>query len=125
MTAPPASAPPATDGLGDLIPPRTVPLPRWKRVAYLTGGIACMIGGVVGWLVPVVTGIPFYIAGAFMLAAVSPRARRFVNWCDTKLPQGLRRALRRGRMEPPPRGPTGTEVTTDSQVAVDTEVTES
>jgi hypothetical protein len=117
--------PPQTDPppLGDLILPRSVPLPRWKRLTYLIGGIACVIGGVVGWLIPVVTGIPFYIAGAFMLAAVSPKARRFVNWCDRKLPERARRALRRGRLEPPapPAGPAGTEVAIDSQLQVKTE----
>jgi MFS family permease len=90
---PPSPAPP----LGDLIPPRTTPLSTGRRALYLIGGLLCMIGGVVGWLIPVVTGIPFYIAGAFMLAAVSPVARRSVNWVDRKLPDRMRRALRRNR----------------------------
>ncbi len=93
MSAPPASAPP----LGDLIPPRTTPLSPGRRALYLVGGVLCMIGGVVGWLIPVVTGIPFYIAGAFLLAAVSPAARRGVNCFDRKLPDRLRCALRRNR----------------------------
>jgi hypothetical protein len=94
----------------------------------LLGGFACLIGGVVGWLIPVVTGIPFYIAGAFMLAAASPTARRVVNAIDRKLPERARRALRRGRLEtpdpPPATGPSGTGVAVDSQAAVETELTE-
>lgn len=101
--------PPQPAPLGELIPPRTAPLPVWKKVVYLGGGILCMIGGIVGWLVPVVTGIPFYIAGAFLLAAVSPQMRRLVNWTDRKLPDRARRLLRRNRTADSPAP--GTETT--------------
>ena len=75
-------------------------MPRWERALRLVGGIFFMILGVVGWLVPIVTGIPFYIIGLFLLASVSPPARRFVNWLDRKLPRRARLLLRRRRRKP-------------------------
>lgn len=93
------------DALGDLVPERLRDAPLWERVLCLVGGIFFLVLGVVGWLVPVVTGIPFYVIGLFLLAGVAPPARHFVNWLDRKLPLGVRRLLRkvrRGRSPPTP-----------------------
>jgi hypothetical protein len=57
--------------------------------------------GVVGWLVPFVTGIPFYIAGVVALALISRRVRRWINRWDRnrslKTRLRIRRALHKVR----------------------------
>jgi hypothetical protein len=56
-----------------------------------------MILGFVFWLIPVITGIPFWIAGFIILAAVSDKFRRLINRFDKKLPARARIALRKAR----------------------------
>ncbi|MCC7014738.1 MAG: hypothetical protein IT454_19405 [Planctomycetes bacterium] len=85
------------DPLGDLIEAQRPALPPVRRALYLAGGIVCMILGVVGWLVPIVTGVPFYILGFALLGLASPRAARWVNALDRRLPLRARLALRRRR----------------------------
>jgi uncharacterized membrane protein YbaN (DUF454 family) len=50
----------------------------------------------VGWLLPVVTGIPFYIMGLALLGLASGRARQWINRMERALPEDLRWSLRRG-----------------------------
>ena len=94
--------PEPADPLGDLVPERLRDAPLWERVLCLAGGLFFLLLGVVGWLLPVVTGIPFYVIGLFLLAGVAPPARHFVNWLDRKLPMGARRLLRKVRRAKPP-----------------------
>jgi hypothetical protein len=61
------------------------------------GGLFFLGLGVVFWLLPVVTGIPFYVIALFLLAGVAPPARHFVNWLDRKLPRRVRELLRKVR----------------------------
>lgn len=65
------------------------------RVLYLLAGLLCMVLGVVGWLVPIITGIPFYVLGAWLLGLSSRRARHGINALETKLPHGVRVRLRK------------------------------
>ena len=51
--------------------------------------------GVVGWLIPVITGIPFYAAGLVFLGLASVRTRRFINRMERKLSETTRRRMRR------------------------------
>ena len=94
--------------LPDLVPERDHGLPTWKRTALFAAGSACMVLGVVGWLVPVVTGIPFYVAGIALLGLASVRAARALNALDRRLPRRARLLLRMAlpRREPtdPPKG---------------------
>jgi hypothetical protein len=60
--------------------------------------------GVVGWLVPVMTGIPFYIAGTVALALVSRRVRRLINRWDRGRTPRTRLRLRRALRKVPGRG---------------------
>ena len=62
-----------------------------KRVAWLVGSVVCFALGIVGWLVPVITGIPFYIASIAMLAKAIPAVGRWLNRWDRGQP--LRRRL--------------------------------
>jgi len=50
--------------------------------------------GIVGWLMPVVTGIPFYIVGLVLLAKASGRTVKWINWADARLAPSRRRQLR-------------------------------
>lgn len=68
--------------------------PMLKRVALLAGAGACFVLGVVGWLVPIVTGIPFYILGLVLLAKGWPWAGHRVNAWERRLPRRWRLLLR-------------------------------
>jgi hypothetical protein len=69
--------------------------PFWLRVFFLGAALACFALGVVGWLIPVVTGIPFYVAGLVFLGLASDRTRRLINRQERRLAESTRRKLRR------------------------------
>jgi uncharacterized membrane protein YbaN (DUF454 family) len=52
--------------------------------------------GIVGWLIPVVTGIPFLVFGLVLLGMSSQRAREWINRAERRLPLRWRRRLRAG-----------------------------
>lgn len=81
--------------LPDLLPVQGHRRPLWVRALCLVGAAVFAALGVVGWLIPVVTGIPFYVVAIVLLAVASDRARRWVNALERKLPHGSRVALRR------------------------------
>jgi hypothetical protein len=70
--------------------------PLWVRVLCFAGAIIFFVLGIVGWLIPVLTGIPFYVAGLALLALASDGARRFINRLERRLPRHLRWAVRHG-----------------------------
>ncbi len=70
------------------------PRPLWKRGLLLVGAIVFLVLGVIGWLVPVVTGIPFYIIGFALLGAASPRTLAPMNRLEQRLPHRVRVSLR-------------------------------
>lgn len=69
--------------------------PFWLRVVFLGAAVVCFALGVVGWLIPVITGIPFYAAGLVFLGLASDRTRRFINRMERKLSEKTRRRIRR------------------------------
>jgi hypothetical protein len=69
--------------------------PFWLRVIFLGAAVVCFALGVVGWLIPVITGIPFYAAGLVFLGLASDRTRRFINRMERKLSENTRRRVRR------------------------------
>jgi hypothetical protein len=81
--------------LPDLLPVEGHHRPLWVRVLCVVGAVVFAVLGVVGWLIPVVTGIPFYVVAIVLLAVASDRARRWVNALERKLPHDTRVALRR------------------------------
>jgi hypothetical protein len=81
-------------GLPDLLRPGR-PRPLWLRVAGLAGAVVFFALGVVGWLIPVVTGLPFYAVGVVLLALSSDKVGRWVNRMERRLPLGTRFVLRR------------------------------
>jgi hypothetical protein len=90
--------PPAPDEapLPELLRPRRKKVPVWRRVLYGVGAALAFVAGIVGWLVPVVTGIPFWIAGLVLLALAVPRTTAVLNALERRLPERVRRGLRRG-----------------------------
>ena len=81
----------------ELIHPFKGSHPLWLKVLLVLAAIVCMLLGFILWLVPVVTGIPFWLIGFIILAAVSDRFRRLINRLDHKLPTRARIALRHAR----------------------------
>jgi hypothetical protein len=81
--------------LPDLLPVEGHHRPLWVRLLCLVGALVFAVLGVVGWLIPVVTGIPFYVVAIVLLAVASDRARQWINSLERKLPHGTRVALRR------------------------------
>jgi hypothetical protein len=69
--------------------------PFWRRMIFLGAALVCFAAGVVGWLIPVVTGIPFYVAGLVFLGLASDRTRRFINRLERRLAESTRRRIRR------------------------------
>jgi hypothetical protein len=69
--------------------------PFWLRVIFLAAALVCLAAGVVGWLIPVVSGIPFYAAGLVFLGLASDRTRRFINRLERRLAERTRRRARR------------------------------
>ena len=70
--------------------------PLWKRILLIGGAVLCFIAGIFGWLLPVVTGIPFYIAGIILLGWASPAVVRWVNRKEAGLSPKWRKRLRNG-----------------------------
>jgi len=62
---------------------------------FLGAALVCFAAGVVGWLIPVVTGIPFYAAGLVFLGLASDRTRRLINRLERRLAESTRRRIRR------------------------------
>lgn len=81
--------------LPDLLSTAPNALPAWKRALLLVGGGLCVLLGVVGWLIPVITGVPFYVLGFVLLGLASPLAARWINRLERRLPTRARLALRR------------------------------
>lgn len=73
----------------------------WKRVLFLAGATLLFVAGLAGWLIPVVTGLPFWVAGLILLALASRRATRQINSLERRLPEAWRRKLRHGIVKVP------------------------
>jgi hypothetical protein len=89
-------APAEIPELPDLLAPRQTKRPVWLRVLCLIGALLFFILGIAGWLIPVITGIPFYVAALVLLGMASDRARGWINSLERKLPNRWRWNLRRG-----------------------------
>ena len=81
--------------LPDLFGPGEQTRPAWLRVLCLAGAGFFFVLGLIGWLIPLVSGIPFYVLGLVLLGMGSDRARAWINRTERKLPGRWRVALRR------------------------------
>ncbi len=84
-----------TPELPDLLREQDERHPLWRRLLFLLGALVCFVAGVFGWLIPVMTGIPFYVAGLVLLGLASDRMRRWINRLERRLSEGTRRKIRR------------------------------
>jgi hypothetical protein len=66
----------------------------WRRIALLIASAVLFVLGFVGWLIPVVTGIPFYLLGLVTLGMASKPVARLVNRWERRLPRRIRLLLR-------------------------------
>ena len=87
MTLP---TPHPVEDLPDLVRIPTERKALWHRTLLGLAGLLFLVLGVVGWLVPIITGIPAYIVGFVLLGAASPRVGRLVNRWERKLPRSIR-----------------------------------
>lgn len=87
--------PGAPADLPELLDRRHPPRPPWMRALAVAAAAGCIVLGIVGWLVPVVTGLPFYAAALVLLAVASERVRGWINRLERRLPRAARLALRR------------------------------
>jgi uncharacterized membrane protein YbaN (DUF454 family) len=65
-----------------------------QRVALLALALLFTVLGIIGWLVPVVTGIPFYILALACAGLASRRVATWVNRQERRLPRRVRLLLR-------------------------------
>lgn len=83
-------------GFPPLLKLRSEPRSLLSRVLLVGGAILCFIFGIFGWLLPIVTGIPFYLLGLILLGMASPGVRDRINRAEAKLSPRWRRLLRAG-----------------------------
>lgn len=93
----PPEAPRPADGVleGDLIPPPSHPHAALARAALLALGTLLVITGVILTILPVVPGFPLTILGVLMVTGSSRAMRQFVNSIERRLPQWVRRIVRK------------------------------
>lgn len=84
----------ADDALADLIKVEGPERGVWKRAGLALVSLVLFALGFVGWLIPVVTGIPFYVLGLVALGMASKPVARLVNAWERRLPLRLRLLLR-------------------------------
>jgi uncharacterized membrane protein YbaN (DUF454 family) len=58
-----------------------------SRVLKVTGGFAMLLVGVVGWILPVLPGWPFAIAGLVVLGREFRWARSTLEWLKKRFPR--------------------------------------
>ena len=59
-------------------------LKRWLKII---SGMAMLIVGVIGWLLPVIPGWAFFIPGLVLLSHEFHWARRLLGWLKSKFPR--------------------------------------
>lgn len=82
MTTPPDDRPSSlTEGVSipDLIGEPRGEHSVLRRLLWGLGSLVCFVLGIIGWLVPVITGIPFYILGLALLSKAVPPVGRWIN----------------------------------------------
>lgn len=57
---------------------------RWVRI---TGGLLLLLGGLLGWALPVVPGWALVIPGLILLSREFHWAKRLLEWLRSRLPK--------------------------------------
>ncbi len=84
-----------TPPLPDLLREHAGHRPLWLRALYVLAALVCVAAGIAGWLIPVMTGLPFYAAAVVLLGLASDRVRRSINRLERRLAESTRQRLRR------------------------------
>ena len=84
-----------TSRLPDLLREHEGQRPLWRRLVYVLAALGCVAAGIAGWLIPVMTGLPFYAAALVFLGLASDRVRRGINRLERRLAESSRQRLRR------------------------------
>ena len=80
--------------LGELLRPGPEGRHAVVRGLLLVLGVMLFALGLIGWVIPVVSGIPFYLAGIVVIAGASRRVRGWINGAERRLSTRNRRRLR-------------------------------
>ena len=64
--------------------PTTAPQTGWRAVIRIASGIALLLVGIVGLILPIMPGWVFVIPGLMILADYYPPARRLLDWAKAK-----------------------------------------
>jgi DMSO reductase anchor subunit len=83
------------DALSDFVPTTWVAKSLTGRLLMLLLAVGLLLLGLLGWIIPLITGVPFLIASVVAVAMASHRVCRWVNFVEGKFPVRLRRGLRR------------------------------
>lgn len=59
----------------------------FKRWLKIVTGMAMLLAGVVGWMLPVIPGWAFFIPGLVLLSHEFHWARRLLGWLKSKWPR--------------------------------------
>lgn len=68
------------------------PAYTWRDFARITAGIAMLLLGLAGLVLPVLQGILFLIVAAFLLAPYSRTVRKGLAWSERRFPAVHRKA---------------------------------
>jgi uncharacterized membrane protein YbaN (DUF454 family) len=66
----------------------------FSRIFLVAGALVCFVLGIVGWLLPVVTGIPFYVLGLVLLSMASSGISDWINRAESRLSPRYRKLIR-------------------------------
>jgi uncharacterized membrane protein YbaN (DUF454 family) len=80
--------------LPDLLQEDGVNRSVWTRLGLVVAAVVFLALGVIGWLIPIISGIPFYVAGLVMLGMASRRVAHQINRAERHLPYKVRKILR-------------------------------
>jgi uncharacterized membrane protein YbaN (DUF454 family) len=67
------------------------------RAGLLVAALALFALAILGWIIPVMPGIPFWIMGFQVLGMVSRRIAHWINRQERRLPRRVRLLLRPGQ----------------------------
>ena len=109
MVSEPSPAPepgaPRASALPDLIDAGGPERGTVTRIALVIAALACFALGILFWLIPVLTGVPFLLLAFLCLGMASHRVARWINIQERRLPKRcrlwLRPRLRRTTIHPP------------------------
>lgn len=75
------------------------PRPWWQRLLYPLVGIILIILGIIGWLTPVIPGVPLIIIGIPWLACFHPRLELWVRRQMHRIGHAIKEKIRSTKHE--------------------------